>query len=90
MIQLNDLTKQYGSTLAVDHLTLRVTKGEIFGFIGPNGAGKTTTIRMMAGVLGPTGGTVRIDGIPMASEPEAAKRIIEGTARSCGIAVVDE
>ena len=76
MIELTDLTKQYGSTLAVDHLNLRVAKGEIFGFIGPNGAGKTTTIRMMAGVLGPTEGTVRINGIPMATDPEAAKRII--------------
>jgi ABC-type multidrug transport system ATPase subunit len=60
MIELTDLTKQYGSTLAVDHLNLSVAKGEIFGFIGPNGAGKTTTIRMMAGVLGPTEGSVRI------------------------------
>ena len=76
MIELNDLTKRYGSTLAVDRLSLSVEKGEIFGFIGPNGAGKTTTIRMMAGVLGPTGGTVRISGIDMGSEPEAAKRLI--------------
>ena len=76
MIELNDLTKRYGSTLAVDRLSLSVKKGEIFGFIGPNGAGKTTTIRMMAGVLGPTAGTVRISGIDMDSEPEAAKRLI--------------
>jgi ABC-2 type transport system ATP-binding protein len=76
MIELNDLTKKYGSTLAVDHLNLRVGKGEIFGFIGPNGAGKTTTIRMMAGVLGPTEGSVKIGGIPMATDPETAKRII--------------
>ncbi len=76
MIELTNLTKQYGRTLAVDHLSLSVQKGEIFGFIGPNGAGKTTTIRMMAGVLGPTEGTVRIDGIPMAADPEAAKRVI--------------
>jgi ABC-2 type transport system ATP-binding protein len=76
MIELANLTKRYGSTLAVDHLNLSVAKGEIFGFIGPNGAGKTTTIRMMAGVLGPTEGTVRIGGIPMAADPEAAKRII--------------
>jgi ABC-2 type transport system ATP-binding protein len=72
MIELTDLTKQYGNTLAVDHLSLRVPKGEIFGFIGPNGAGKTTTIRMMAGVLGPTAGGVVIDGIPMATNPEEA------------------
>ena len=76
MIELANLTKRYGSTLAVDRLNLAVAKGEIFGFIGPNGAGKTTTIRMIAGVLGPTEGTVRIGGIPMAAEPEAAKRIM--------------
>jgi len=76
MIELADLTKRYGRTLAVDHLDLRVAGGEIFGFIGPNGAGKTTTIRMMAGILGPTEGTVQIDGIGMADRPEAAKRVI--------------
>jgi ABC-2 type transport system ATP-binding protein len=76
MIELANLTKRYGNTLAVDHLNLSIAKGEIFGFIGPNGAGKTTTIRMMAGVLGPTEGAVRIGGIPMAADPEAAKRII--------------
>lgn len=76
MIELTNLTKRYGRLLAVDHLNLHVSRGEIFGFIGPNGAGKTTTIRMMAGVLEPTEGEVRIDGLDMAREPEAAKRII--------------
>jgi ABC-2 type transport system ATP-binding protein len=76
MIELANLTKRYGSTLAVDRLNLTIAKGEIFGFIGPNGAGKTTTIRMIAGVLGPTEGTVRIGGILMAMDPVAAKRII--------------
>ncbi|MDA8126080.1 MAG: ABC transporter ATP-binding protein [Deltaproteobacteria bacterium] len=76
MIELANLTKRYGSTLAVDHLSLSVGGGEIFGFIGPNGAGKTTTIRMLAGVLGPTEGTVTVGGIPMATDPEAAKRLI--------------
>jgi ABC-2 type transport system ATP-binding protein len=76
MIEIENLTKRYGSTLAVDRLTLSVPRGEIFGFIGPNGAGKTTTIRMLAGVLGPTEGTVSIAGIPMGKDPEAAKRII--------------
>jgi ABC-2 type transport system ATP-binding protein len=76
MIELTSLTKQYGKTLAVDHLNLTVARGEIFGFIGPNGAGKTTTIRMMAGVLGPTEGTVTVDGISMASDPVRAKGII--------------
>ena len=49
IIQVKDLTKSYGPTLAVDHITFDVKEGEIFGFLGPNGAGKTTTIRMMVG-----------------------------------------
>jgi ABC-2 type transport system ATP-binding protein len=76
MIALKELTKSYGKTLAVDRLSLLIGRGEIFGFIGPNGAGKTTTIRMMAGVLGPTEGEVRIGGISMAENPVEAKRII--------------
>ena len=76
MIELKNLTKSYGKTLAVDCLNLTVSKGEIFGFIGPNGAGKTTTIRMMGGVLAPTGGSVIIDGINMADDPESVKKRI--------------
>ena len=76
MIELIDLTKRYGRTLAVDRLSLSVPRGEIFGFIGPNGAGKTTTIRMMGGTLAPTEGRVVIDGIDMADRPEEAKRRI--------------
>jgi ABC-2 type transport system ATP-binding protein len=76
MIALKDLTKRYGNMLAVDHINLHVARGEIFGFIGPNGAGKTTTIRMMGGVLAPTEGSVVIDGINMAHDPEGVKRMI--------------
>jgi ABC-2 type transport system ATP-binding protein len=76
MIEMNNLTKRYGRTLAVDRLSLSVESGEIFGFIGPNGAGKTTTIRMLAGVLIPTEGEVVIGGVSMAREPVAAKRAI--------------
>ncbi len=76
MIKMNNLTKRYGRTLAVDRLSLSVESGEIFGFIGPNGAGKTTTIRMLAGVLIPTEGEVVIGGVSMAREPVAAKRAI--------------
>jgi ABC-2 type transport system ATP-binding protein len=76
MIELKNLTKRYGNTLAVNRLSLTVSKGEIFGFIGPNGAGKTTTIRMMGGVLAPTEGSVVIDGINMAHDPENVKRRI--------------
>ena len=73
MIDIRDLTKSYGNFTAVDRLSLKVKRGEIFGFIGPNGAGKTTTIKMIAGILAPTGGTVAIGGTQMGLEPEAAK-----------------
>ena len=73
MIQLKNLSKHYGNVKAVKQLNLSVSAGEIFGFIGPNGAGKTTTILMMGGLLAPTYGSVVIDGIDMASQPEKAK-----------------
>lgn len=73
MIVLNHLTKRYTKTLAVNDLSLEVPKGEIFGFIGPNGAGKTTTIKMMAGLMAPTSGSVSICGIDMAQNPREAK-----------------
>ena len=76
MIELNHICKRYGKMLAVDDLTLRIPKGEIFGFIGPNGAGKTTTIKMMGGILIPTSGSIHICGIPMKEDPEAAKQKI--------------
>jgi len=76
MIELENLTKRYGDVVAVNRLDLSIARGEIFGFIGPNGAGKTTTLRMMGGVLAPTEGSVTIDGIDMAKEPEKAKKRI--------------
>jgi ABC-2 type transport system ATP-binding protein len=62
MIETNQLTKFYGSLAALDHLTLRIEAGEIFGFVGPNGAGKTTTMRILATLLMPTSGSATIDG----------------------------
>lgn len=75
MIELYQVSKSYvrGGRKAVDDLTLTVTPGEIFGFLGPNGAGKTTTIKMMAGLLRPDTGTIRINGFDMAREPLKAK-----------------
>ena len=73
MINLIDLTKEYRGFKAVDHLQLEVGAGRVFGFIGPNGAGKTTTIKMMAGVLKPTTGSILLDGMDMAAQPEAVK-----------------
>jgi ABC-2 type transport system ATP-binding protein len=73
MIQLRELSKNYGRFTAVDRLTLEVPRGELFGFLGPNGAGKTTTLRMIAGILQPTSGTATIGGEDIHRSPEAAK-----------------
>jgi ABC-2 type transport system ATP-binding protein len=73
MIQLVHLYKNFGKMTAVNDIHLHVQPGEVFGFIGPNGAGKTTTIKMMAGLLSPTKGSVLIDGIDMARDPVQAK-----------------
>ncbi len=76
MIKLIDLTKDFKTTLAVNRLSLDVAAGEIYGFIGPNGAGKTTTIRMMGGIIEPTGGKILIGGIDVSRDPVGAKKII--------------
>jgi ABC-2 type transport system ATP-binding protein len=76
MIELKALTKRYGTFTAVNALNLEVPKGELFGFLGPNGAGKTTTLRMIAGILLPTAGAVRIGGVDIARDPIAAKQIL--------------
>ncbi|HSE65790.1 MAG TPA: ATP-binding cassette domain-containing protein, partial [Gemmatimonadales bacterium] len=73
MIRLTHLTKRYGSFTAVDDVTLEVSHGELFGFLGPNGAGKTTTMRMIAGILQPTQGTIEIGGDNLAEHPIKAK-----------------
>jgi ABC-2 type transport system ATP-binding protein len=73
MIAIASLTKRYGTFTAVDGIDLEVPKGELFGFLGPNGAGKTTTLRMIAGILRPSAGTVRIAGIDLAERPNEAK-----------------
>lgn len=60
IITTRSLAKYYGSLLAVDHISMHVREGEIFGFLGPNGAGKTTTIRMLVGLTSPSEGTATI------------------------------
>jgi ABC-type multidrug transport system ATPase subunit len=64
LVETTDLTKRYGPRAAVDHVGLRVRRGEVYGFLGPNGAGKTTTLRMLLGLVRPTAGTVRVLGAP--------------------------
>lgn len=75
MIELENVTKRYGTFCAVNNISLRVRPGEIFGFLGVNGAGKTTTLRMLAGILKPTSGTLRIGGFDISEHPEKAKAI---------------
>ncbi len=64
MIELTNITKRYGPTLAVDQLSFEVRPGEVTGFLGPNGAGKSTTMRMIVGLDAPTSGSVTVDGHP--------------------------
>ena len=74
MLSLRDLTKHYGSQLAVDHLTLEAPAGQIIGLVGPNGAGKTTTLKMATGMIQPDSGAVEIAGIDLLKFPQEAKR----------------
>jgi ABC-2 type transport system ATP-binding protein len=75
-LELTGLRKRFGGTPAVDGLDLRIGAGEFYALLGPNGAGKTTTLRMVAGLLRPDGGAVRIFGVDVAAEPERAKRAL--------------
>jgi len=74
MIELNSVTKKFGSLTAVDNITCRIGKGEYFALLGPNGAGKTTVVRMLLDFIKPTSGSITIDGIP-AANPEARQRV---------------
>ncbi|MCM1100065.1 MAG: ABC transporter ATP-binding protein [Clostridium sp.] len=76
MLYIENLTKKYGSYTAVDHLTLHIPEGDLFGFMGPNGAGKTTTIRIVCGLLKAGGGTVRIGNTAAAVGSKEMKRMI--------------
>jgi ABC-2 type transport system ATP-binding protein len=76
MIEVSALSKRYGDFTAVRDLSFTVQPGEVLGLVGPNGAGKTSTLRSLAGIIPPSGGTVRIGGIDLAAEPVAAKRLL--------------
>jgi ABC-2 type transport system ATP-binding protein len=74
LIEARGLSRRYGPTVAVDGLDLTLKQGEILGLLGPNGAGKTTTMKMLAGCLAPSAGSIRINGVDLREEPKAAKR----------------
>ena len=74
MIEIKNLKKSYGRVEAVKDLNLEIAAGELFVLLGPNGAGKTTTLKMLAGLLNPTSGSIRINGIDRLRDPMSAKR----------------
>lgn len=76
LLEAERLVKLFGDFVAVDHVSLSVRRGEVFGLLGPNGAGKTTTVGICTGLLSQTSGTVRIAGIDLSTDPVAAKRRI--------------
>jgi len=76
MITLSELTKDYGTTIAVNKLNLHVSAGEIYGFIGPNGSGKTTTMRMLATLLQPTWGEAYVCDCSIYTQPKEIRRLI--------------
>ena len=75
-VEIDHLVKSFDSFVAVDQVTLRIEKGEIFGFLGPNGAGKSTTIRMLCGLLTPSSGRATVSGFNVATQPEEIRRSI--------------
>jgi ABC-2 type transport system ATP-binding protein len=75
-VETDMLVKAFGPFIAVDHVSLQVGKGEIFGFLGPNGAGKSTTIRMLCGLLTPTSGRAIVKGLDVADDPEEVRKNI--------------
>jgi ABC-2 type transport system ATP-binding protein len=76
MIELNEVTKKYGSKTAVDRLSLRIEPGELFALLGPNGAGKTTSIKLMCGLLFPTSGGVRVGGFDLQTDGDKARQLL--------------
>ncbi len=73
MLQARGLTKRYGGALAVDRVSFELHAGEIVGYLGPNGSGKSTTVNMVVGLLEPSAGALRLDGIALDDDPVAYK-----------------
>jgi ABC-2 type transport system ATP-binding protein len=73
---IENLTKKYGDLVALNDVSIKIGSGEVVGLLGPNGAGKSTLLKIIVGILRPTSGSVRLDGIDILENPEAAKKII--------------
>jgi len=76
MLEARALTKRYGGFLALDRVDFHVRRGEILGYLGPNGSGKSTTVNMVVGLIDPSGGSLRLDGVHILDDPEGYKRRI--------------
>ncbi len=87
MVETRDLTRRFGNLTAVDHLSIRIGRGEIFGLVGPDGAGKTTTLRLLCGLLDPSGGTVSVAGRDVGRDLDAVKDRIGYMAQRFGLYV---
>src|SRR5947199_9559890 len=75
-IEMGGLPRRFGDFVAVDHVTLKIPKGQIYGFLGLNGAGKTTTIRVLTTLLPPSAGTAKLWGHDVVREPLAVRRLV--------------
>jgi len=84
-VETRELTRRFGTLTAVDHLSLQIATGEVFGLLGPNGCGKTTTIRMLCGLLDPTAGTARVAGVEVTETPERVKTRIGYMSQRFGL-----
>jgi len=85
IIQMNGITRRFGSVVAVDHVSLAVRRGEIFGLLGPDGAGKTTTLRMLCGLLDPDEGDAAIAGLDVARSGDRLRDVIGYMAQRFGL-----
>jgi ABC-2 type transport system ATP-binding protein len=84
-VQVDGLTRRFGDLTAVDAVTFSAARGELFGLVGPDGAGKTTTLRMLAGVLRPTSGDARLNGVSVAADPERVKHDLAYMSQRFGL-----
>src|SRR2546428_13395214 len=75
-ISIENLTKHYGTLVALDNVSLKIASGEVFGLLGPNGAGKSTILKILVGILRPTSGTIRLDEYDIVGDPEKVKKLI--------------
>src|SRR5687767_8297637 len=85
MICIRNLTRRFGSLVAVDGLNLEVARGEVFGLVGPDGAGKTTTLRILCGLMDPTAGSATVAGHDVRTESQAVKDKIGYMAQRFGL-----